>query len=238
MSHAIQLSAQRQVNQYARTLGEYEWFDEGNKFKALEALEAYAYAAFNNVPKLPAQYKKQAMSVFNKDKAEKAVYVGEQLGMPSKLFAVHDGNVHKPFAIKSSKFDWKVLPVEISREPVPEFVMRNLMAFRQAGTVFEKYAVAVPGSLNHVPAKFALKHETARTLQQIGTAAKAVAKAAAKASTAAAVGASAVVVGASAVVIGAIAVPAAVVAASLQDPVFLGTYGEEPAYLVEIGRWI
>lgn len=231
MSHAIQPSAQRQVNHYARQLGQYEWFDEDNKLKALEALEGYAYAAFNDVPNLPVQYKKQAMSAFNRDKAEKALYVGEQLGMPTKLFAVHDGNVHKPFAIKSSKFDWKVLPIEISKEPVPEFVMRNLMAFRQAGTVFERYAVAVPGSLNHVPAKYALKHETVRTLQQIGRAAKVVAKVTAKASTA-------IAVGAAAVVVGAIAVPAAVVAASLQDPVFLGSYGEEPAYLVEIGRWI
>ena len=75
------------------------------------------------------------------------------------------------------------------------------------------------------------KHETVRTLQQIGRATKTVARATAKASTA-------VAVGASAVVIGAIAVPVGVVALALQDPVFLGSYGEEPAYLVEIGRWI
>ena len=235
MSYALQLATQRQVNQYARTLGDYEWFAEENRSKALEALEAYAYAAFNNVKNLPAQYKQKAMSVFNKDKAEKAVYVGEKLGMPTKLFAVHDGNVHAPFAVKSSKFDWKVQPIEISSEPVPEFVMRNLMAFRQAGIVFEKFAVAVPGSLNHVPTKYALKHETARTLQQIGRATKAVAKTTAKVTAKAS---TAAVVATSAVVIGAIAVPAAVVALALQDPVFLGGYGEEPAYLVEIGRWI
>jgi len=231
MSHAIQLSAQRQVNHYARQLGEYEWFAEENKFKALEALEAYAYAAFNNVANLPVQYKKQALSIFNKDKAEKAVYVGEKLGLPSKLFAVHDGGLLEPFAIKSSKFDWKVLPIEISKEPVPEFVMRNLMAFRQAGTVFDRFAVAVPGNLNYPPAQYTLKHETVRTLQQIGRASKTVAKAAAKTS-------AAITVGAAAVVVGAIAVPVAVVALALQDPVFLGSYGEEPSYLVEIGRWI
>lgn len=231
MSHAIQLSAQGQVNHYARTLGEYEWFAEENKFKALEALEAYAYAAFNNVRNLPAQYKKQALSVFNKDKAEKAVHVARQMDMPSKLFAVHGGNMLEPFAIKSSKFDWKVLPIEISREPVPEFVMHNLMAFRQAGIVFESFAVAVPGSLNYPPTQYTLKHEAVRTLQQIGRASKTVAKATAKAS-------ASVTVGAAAVVVGAIAVPAAIVAASLQDPVFLGSYGEEPTYLVEIGRWL
>ena len=115
MSHAVQLAAQRQVNHYARTLGEYEWFAEENRFKALEALEAYAYAAFNNVKNLPAQYKQRAMSVFNKDKAEKAVYVGQHLGMHPKIFAVHGGNANEPFPIKSSKFDWNVQPIETSQ---------------------------------------------------------------------------------------------------------------------------
>lgn len=220
MSHAIQLSAQREINHHARKFGEHEWFAEENKFKALEALEAYAYASFNNVPNLPAQYKRQALSALNRDKAEKAVCEGRRMNIPSKLFALHEGNMLEPFAIKSSKFDWKVLPLEISNESVPAFVMRNLMGFRQAGIVFESFAVAVPGSANYPPAGYTLKHEATRTLNQLGRAAKTTA------------------IAAGAVVVGAIAVPAAVIAAALQDPVFLGSYGEEPVYLVEIGRWI
>lgn len=230
MPNQIQVSARHEINLHARKLDEYEWFSEGNRQKAQQALESYAYARFNNVPNLPVQYKAQAISALNKDKAEKAVYAGNRLNMAAKLFAVHEGSMLEPFAIKSGKFDWKVIPIQISKEPVPDFVMRNLMAFRQAGIVFDTFAVAVPGNPNYVPAKYALQHETKRTLSQIGMAAKKVAKSAAAAT-------STVAVGASAVVVGAIAVPAAAVSAFLSDPVFLGSYGENPSYLVEIGRW-
>ena len=256
MSHEIQLPPQQRVNQFTHQLSQYEWHDEKNMNETMAALEGYAYGAFNNVPNVPEQYKRQAISAQNRDKAERAVSLGERLGIPTKLFALFEGTLNKPFAIKSSKFDWQVLPVEASRENVPAFVMRNLMAFRQQGIVFDNFAVAVPGDTSYLPASLALRQEASWAVRQAGHYGNIVAKRlsmetvrvgkgiATAAKIAAEVTADVAVKTASVaakttagVAVGVVAVTDGAMEAFLKDPVFLGCYGQNPVYMVEVGRW-
>lgn len=202
-----------------KELEAYEWFNNKNKEGALKACEASAHAAFNGIQKQAELYEKDALAFYNKDRAEKTVVISRQLGFKTKLFAVHESDGFEEFEVKSTKWDWKVMPIEISEERTPTMVLERLTLLSSYGVSFDNFAIAVPYKANYKPTTHVLKTETINTVNSITKPFTETAKKSSKGLRKIA------------------PLAAAVWAAFLRDPVLLGCYGIKPMFLIEIGRW-
>jgi len=220
-----------QLQNLLSPLNEYEWFSNKNRVNALQSYEASASALKNRFFSQAALYRKDVITFYNKDKAEGSVAIGRRLGMKAKIFAVHEHqNGFAQFEIKSTKWDWQVLPLEMSNERVPAAFLERRNLFASYGVKFESYAIAVPSKPNYMPASHVLKTETISTMKSLAKAGKKLGEMSYKTLKSAA---PAVLVGTSA----AMAAKMAIASLALTDPVLLGTYGKAPMFLVEIGRW-
>ena len=202
---------------FPEPIGRYEWFNNKNCAGALHALEAAAHASVNGINSQVELYKKEAVAMYNKDRSEKTVAIGERLGMKPKpkLFAVHELRENKPFEIKSPKWDWKIYPVDSSNQKVPLIFLQKTTFLSGHGIDFDSIAIAVPSKANYLPFGHVLKDKTKNTL-------------AALVNFGAELGNLSYKIVKSAGPIG---------RAFLKDPVLLGCFGRNPMFMVEIGRW-
>ena len=204
----------------------YSWFNQENKDEAFSSLSAMVHARHNNIPSQARLHYKDAVAHYNKDRAEHSLARTRVMDYPTKLFAVHEFDDDPvPFTVKSTKFDWEVLPIDLTRERTPLAVLERVTQLKRAGIEFDHYAMAVPGEANHVPAQYVAREQVQRTLQDIARLGRRIIRSARAVGAAAASAARPVVVSAEAM------------NRFLKDPVLLGCYGFSPCYLIEIGRW-
>lgn len=212
------------LRQILQPLSVYQWFDSRNMNSALQSFEASAHAAVNGIDSQMSLHAKDTLFYYNKDRAEKSVNLGKKLSLDVKLFAVCEPkNNSDSFKIKSDKWDWEILPLNISDERVPARFLKRVTHLSQNNIFFDSWAVAVPSSPNCMPVAHAIKGEALNVLKDI-------AKISAGAKNAAYKGVKAVAP--------AVRLSRKAIDAFLKDPVLLGCYGNDPVFLVEVGRWV
>lgn len=216
-----------------RPLEAYEWHDDQNKIAAFHAVESSAYATVNGFKSQVALYRRNAVSFYDKDRAEKTVAIGKKHGHAMKQFAIHKvKSVERQCVIKSNKFDWIVQHIDISQEPVPKRFLKQNADLIRKGIRFDSHAIAVPYKPNYMPAGHALKQKATQTIKEFKDYANVVSKVAAKG-----IKAAAPALAAAGAVTSTVLLTSRALAAFMTDPVFIGIYGNDIMFMVEIGRW-
>ena len=214
-----------------------EWHNRENREQALESYRCMVHSEENNLPSQYELHKEDVRAHLDKDRAEEAIFKAKVQDIYSKLFAVHEfRDQPEPFSVKSKKFDWQVLPIEMTRERVPLFALERATMLKRNGVVPDFYALAVPGKANFNPTSYVVKQETKKTLKDVGRlsvqTAKLTLRAGKKAGKAALVAGSAV-----GTTVASVMPSREAWDAFFKDPVLLACFGLRPCFLVEIGRW-
>ncbi len=219
-------------------VSKHNWFKPELKEQAIDAVEGFAHALYNNVSRVMNDYHKQAVTVCCMDKTEHALDLGRRLGLEPKLFSVLDKKPFAPVVVKSDQFDWSVHTINKSKEPIPRFALKNLTAFQQNGVVFGSLAIAAPYQANYLAPGFVFNQEAKRTLIQTLNIGKACFRTAGKASLKTVKAAKSAATTALQDMEAHAEAMASRPKEFVRDPVLLGSFGDSPCFMLEIARWL
>ena len=202
-----------------RPLAGYHFHNPANLRDAKTHAEGVIHAGLNGLDTQVSLHLRELRDAFSFDRSEKAVSVGNHLGLPTKIFTSYDleahgdGEFRKPFLVESQKHDWGVVKVNEWQDEIPLNALRSLTKLRAEGFEFQQLGIAFPLANPKVREIF-LRH-----MQDLGKKSATITGAVATTS----------LVRANALFAG--------LADFIIDPVLLGRF-EKSRFWIEISRWL
>ncbi|MGQ9631334.1 MAG: hypothetical protein ACUVXI_13645 [bacterium] len=137
----------------------YEWFDEGNRNAALEHIEALYYISSMGSRGQALMRYESLIDTYNRDRAQKIVDAIKRMGKDSKVFTVKTPPARGDFYVEGGEFDWRVVPLDASREMIPLVHLRTVDDLSERGLEFEGFGIATPCRVYREPLLKVAKEE-------------------------------------------------------------------------------